>query len=56
MIIVGVVISMIFAGICLYYNLQRVYVYLRQKYYGINSIPIPTQFESDTQSIKVSYT
>ncbi|XP_032690756.1 uncharacterized protein LOC116853693 isoform X2 [Odontomachus brunneus] len=48
-IIAGVVIGMIFAGICLYYNFQRIYVYLRQRCYSINSVPIPSEFESDVK-------
>ncbi|XP_014482788.1 PREDICTED: uncharacterized protein LOC106748605 [Dinoponera quadriceps] len=54
-IIAGVVTGMILAGVCLYYNLQRVYIYLRHRYYGVNSIAIPSEFESDVRSIKMSY-
>ncbi|XP_011149748.1 uncharacterized protein LOC105189388 [Harpegnathos saltator] len=43
-IIGGVVIGLILAGICFYYNLQRLYIYLRQKYYNNNFVPMPSEF------------
>lgn len=54
-IIAGVVIGMIFTGICLCYNVQRMYVYLHHRYYGINSVSMPAEFESDATAIKISY-
>nr|XP_012223735.1 PREDICTED: uncharacterized protein LOC105672996 isoform X2 [Linepithema humile] len=54
-IIAGTVIAMILIGTCLYYNLRRIYHYLRQRYYGINSVSMPSEFESEERSIKVSF-
>ncbi|XP_011643572.1 uncharacterized protein LOC105431222 [Pogonomyrmex barbatus] len=54
-IIAGVIIGMILAGTCLYYNLRRIYLYLQQKYCGINSVSMPSEFDSDEKSIKISF-
>lgn len=53
-IIAGTVIAMILTGTCLYYNLRRIYLYLRQRYYG-DSVSVPSEFESEERSIKVSF-
>ncbi|XP_029663849.1 uncharacterized protein LOC115235901 [Formica exsecta] len=55
MIIAGIVIGMVLAGTCLSYNLRRIYLYLQQRYYGINSVSVPSEFESDGKSIKISF-
>ncbi|XP_020280536.1 uncharacterized protein LOC109853132 [Pseudomyrmex gracilis] len=54
-IIAAVVIGMILAGTCFYYNLNCLYFYLRQRYYGINSTSVPSEFETDGRLIKVSF-
>ncbi|XP_071651684.1 uncharacterized protein [Temnothorax longispinosus] len=54
-IIAGVVIGMILAGTCLYYNLCRIYLYLQKRYYGISSVSMPSEFDSDGKSIKLSF-
>ncbi|KYN11581.1 hypothetical protein ALC57_16169, partial [Trachymyrmex cornetzi] len=54
-IIAGVVIGMILAGTCLYYNLCRIYLYLQRRYYGNNSVSMPSEFDSDGKSIKISF-
>ncbi|XP_029173693.1 uncharacterized protein LOC114942487 [Nylanderia fulva] len=54
MIIAAIVIGMVLAGTCLTYNLRRIYLYLQQRYYGFNSVSVPSEFESDGKSIKIS--
>ncbi|XP_011174071.1 uncharacterized protein LOC105206259 [Solenopsis invicta] len=54
-IIAGVVIGMIMAGTCLYYNLCRIYLYLQRRYYGISSVSMPSEFDSDGKSIRISF-
>ncbi|RLU15288.1 hypothetical protein DMN91_012282 [Ooceraea biroi] len=54
-IIAGVVIGMVVAGTCLYYNIRRIYLYLQRRYHGINSVSMPAEFEPDGRSIKVSF-
>jgi len=52
-IVAGLVIGMILAGMCLHYNLRRIYLYLQRKYYGIGSISVPQEFDSDGKSIVI---
>ncbi|KYQ50049.1 hypothetical protein ALC60_10867 [Trachymyrmex zeteki] len=54
-IIAGVVIGMVLAGTCLYYNLCCIYLYLQRRYYGNNSVSMPSEFDSDEKSIKISF-
>ncbi|EFN61080.1 hypothetical protein EAG_15056 [Camponotus floridanus] len=54
-IVAGIVIGMVLAGTCLSYNLRRIYLYLQQRYYGINSVSVPSEFEPDGKSIKITF-